>query len=414
MLRETVLLTYGNGKINPYDIEDYISLGGYSALKKITVLPPASIIETIKHSGLRGRGGAGFPTHIKLQSVADAKKQQIKYVICNADEGEPGTFKDKMLIENNPHLLIEGIITAGYACGAAQGYIYIRGEYHEGIKILEHAIKEAYNKKLLGTTIGNTGFSFELEIIKGAGSYLCGEELTLIESLEGKRGYPRIKPPFPAQQGLWQEPTLVNNVETLCNLPIIITKGAEFFTSAGTGGSKGSKLVCVSGDVNKPGVYEVEFGSSVKDIINDIAGGVKNEEEIKAVLLGGAAGTFANSSQLDVILCYDKMKEAGLTLGSGAIIVFGSKTDLFGIIFNILSFFKHESCGKCVPCRTGTSHLLKKWGEVKDGSKETKRIVLNKIAAEAEHIAATSLCPLGQSPVLPLRSAADNLYELIE
>jgi NADH:ubiquinone oxidoreductase subunit F (NADH-binding) len=413
MISETKLLTALNGTIDPLSISDYVNAGGYTALAKALHMKPEDIIEEIKKSGLRGRGGAGFPTWIKLKAVRDATSVKNKFVVCNADEGEPGTFKDKKLMEQNPHQLIEGIIIAALATNAERGYIYIRGEYGEAINKLKIAVNQAIQHNFLGQNILGSSFNFNLEVMPGAGSYLCGEEFTLLESLEGKRGNPRIKPPFPAEKGLWQEPTLVNNVETLSNLPHIINNGSAFFASMGTEKSKGTKLVCLSGDIVKSGVYELEMGCTINEIIHDLGGGLKNNETVSAVLLGGAAGTFANASQLNVSLCYEKLLEQNLTLGSGAIIVFGSSVSLEKILASILRFFKHESCGKCVPCRLGTYHLSREWEEAFGQTKEQKKQLLDALTTIAKQMAATSLCPLGQSPVLPLASALRNVSDLL-
>ncbi|MBS4012889.1 MAG: SLBB domain-containing protein [Bacteroidetes bacterium] len=388
------------GKINPQSIEDYSANGGFVGLKKALSLSPESIIDSIEKSGLKGRGGAGFPVGLKQKYTSGSSAENnIRFVVCNADEGEPGTFKDRMIMETDPFLLIEGMIISAYTIQATKGFVYIRGEYYASIENIKNAIKICYEKGFLGQNICGSGYSFELDIALGAGSYLCGEELTLLESLEGKRGYPRIKPPFPAEKGLWGLPTLVNNVETFSHIPFIVEKGHEEYSKIGTEGSKGTKLFCVSGNVTNTGVYELPMGITLKELIFDIAGGMKEGFEFKGALLGGAAGTFIDSSFLDVPLAYETLKEKGATLGSGAVIIIDDKTNLKEMMISILSFFKHESCGKCVPCRIGTTLLYER----------IKKPQLNEndflwMQTQASYMVKNSLCPLGQSPDLPIKT----------
>jgi NADP-reducing hydrogenase subunit HndC len=388
---------------NKVSIREY----GFDALKKALKINPEQIINMIIDSGLKGRGGAGFPTGLKWKYSAESISQK-KYLICNADEGEPGTFKDRYVMEGLSFQLLEGIIIASYAIGADTAYIYIRGEYEKSIKELSKRIKELYSSGLLGKNILKSKFNLDVHIRRGAGSYLCGEELTLIESLEGKRGNPRIKPPFPAQSGLFGLPTLVNNVETLANVPYILNRGVDFFKAIGTVKSPGSKLFCVSGDVKKPGVYEAPFGLRLKTLIEDYAGGIKSGSDLKCVLLGGAAGTFVSASEIDVVIDYGVLRENGFTLGSGAVIVFDLSKDLNKVIYSILKFFHHESCGKCVPCRVGTKQLMLDFKLFKDSEIKDKKL-LEKIVADSVLISQTSLCPLGQSPVMALKSAFNML-----
>ncbi|HRW63336.1 MAG TPA: NADH-ubiquinone oxidoreductase-F iron-sulfur binding region domain-containing protein, partial [Bacteroidales bacterium] len=290
-----------------------------------------------------------------------------------------------------------------YAIGATKGYIYIRGEYTESVRMLRIAVQQASEKGFLGKNIFNSGFDFGIEIKLGAGSYLCGEELTLLESIEGKRGYPRIKPPFPAEKGLFGMPTLINNVETFSHLPYIIEYGAEHYRAMGTPNSPGTKIFTISGDVNKPGYYETTLGITLRQLIYDFGGGIKNNKNIKAVLLGGAAGTFVDESVLDTPMGYDTLKEKGAVLGSGAIMVLSEDRSVFDMAYSVLEFFKHESCGKCVPCRIGTTQLVRLMNEAKNNSGNRKEI-LNQLIYEADYMAKNSLCPLGQSPIMPLRS----------
>ncbi len=402
MISEYKIALKNSGRYNPLQINEYIELGGYESVKKAFSVNPGEIIKSVIHSGLRGRGGAGFPTGLK-NKFTDQSVGKEKYVVCNADEGEPGTFKDRVIMENDPHLLLEGMIISAYAIQASKAYIYIRGEYSDSIKKIETAIHQAKKKGIIGENIFNSGFNLDFEIKLGAGSYLCGEELTLIESLEGKRGNPRIKPPFPAEKGLFGKPTLINNVETFSHIPYIIEKGADHYKTLGTEKSPGTKIFTISGDVNKPGYYETEMGVTLKELIFDLAGGIKDGKEFKAAILGGAAGTFVNETVLDTPMGYDTLKEKGAVLGSGAIMVMANERSVFDMTHSILEFFKHESCGKCVPCRIGMPQLLLIMEKVK--RKEIERAeALNQLLHESEFMAKSSLCPLGQSPILPIKS----------
>jgi len=390
------------GKYDPNQIEDYITIGGYKSVRKALSIQPEKIIDSVINSGLRGRGGAGFSTGLKEKFTNQSKGIQ-KFVICNADEGEPGTFKDRVIMEQDPHVLLEGMLISAYAIQATKAYIYIRGEYTESIKKLQTALKQANEKGFIGKNIFNSGFDLDFEIKLGAGSYLCGEELTLLESLEGKRGYPRIKPPFPAEKGLFGKPTLVNNVETFAHIPYIIEKGAEHYKSMGTDDSPGTKIFTISGDVKKPGYYETEMGVSLRELIYDFAGGIKDNKDFYAAILGGAAGTFVNETVLDTPMAYDTLKEKGAVLGSGAIMIMSEGRSLFDMTNSILEFFKHESCGKCVPCRIGMPQLLLIMENVKNNKLERLE-ALNLLLNESEYMAKSSLCPLGQSPILPIKS----------
>ncbi|MEJ2641973.1 MAG: NADH-ubiquinone oxidoreductase-F iron-sulfur binding region domain-containing protein, partial [Desulfosarcinaceae bacterium] len=326
-------------------------------------------------------------------------------IVCNADEGEPGTFKDRIIMEGDPHLLIEGMLIAAYAVGAEKGYIYIRGEYHSSIGRIRTALKHARAHGFLGNNILSSGFSLEIELRLGAGSYLCGEELTLLESLEGKRGHPRIKPPFPAEVGLFGLPTLVNNVETLAHLPAIMVNGADWYNSLGTRNNAGTKIFTISGDVNRPGYVEVEMGVPLRDLVYDHAGGIHGDRQFKAALLGGAAGTFVPASLLDVRMDFDTLKEKGAVLGSGAVIVMADDRSIAAMLDAILRFFEHESCGKCVPCRVGTRQLVGLMERLKAGARDRSALI-DALLYQSRTMAKTALCPLGQSPLLPVESAA--------
>ncbi|MEZ5000085.1 MAG: NADH-ubiquinone oxidoreductase-F iron-sulfur binding region domain-containing protein [Bacteroidales bacterium] len=356
------------------------------------------------NSSLRGRGGAGFPAGLKEKFTSEScLRCAQKYLICNADEGEPGTFKDRIIMENDPHLLLEGMMIAAYAIGANKAYVYLRGEYYESMEKVTRAIAQAKERGYLGPNILGSHFSLDIELRLGAGSYLCGEELTLLESLEGKRGYPRIKPPFPAEKGLFGFPTLVNNVETLATIPAIIEKGSEWYNSIGTTESPGTKIFTISGDVNNPGFFEVEMGTTLRQLVFDLAGGMKGGKKLKAILLGGAAGTFVDESVLDIPTGFDALKEKGASLGSGAIMVLGDDKSVPMVTRSILEFFRHESCGKCVPCRVGTDRLARIIKDYTEGSYQGPGC-LDEMVSEAEFMAKTSLCPLGQSPVMPVKS----------
>ena len=410
MIQETRIVLKNAGKIDPENIDDYLKAGGYEGLRKALSMRPAEVIDELLEAGLRGRGGAGFSTGMKQRFTSEScLRCPQRYVVVNADEGEPGTFKDRVIMEQDPHLYLEGTIIAAWAIQATKGYIYIRGEYTDSIKKTKKAIEDAYERGYLGKNIMGTEFSFDVEIRLGAGSYLCGEELTMLESLEGKRGTPRIKPPFPAEKGLFGMPTLVNNVETLANAPLILSRGKAWYQSIGTERSHGTKIFTISGQINKPGCYELPMGATLEQLI-ELAGGMRDGRPFKAALLGGAAGTFVDSSMLKERMTYDNLKEKGATLGSGAVIVLAEEDSVEQILHNCLRFFRHESCGKCVPCRTGTTMLVKRSEQLLKGDADSKTLV-RQMLQESELMAATSLCPLGQSPILPMKSAARYFLE---
>jgi len=395
------------GRVDPASMQSYIDCGGYEALRKTLQTPPEAVIHQIIQSGLRGRGGAGFLTGLKKKYTSEAActlLECMRTIVCNADEGEPGTFKDRIIMENDPHLVIEGMLIAAYAVGAEQGYIYIRGEYHLSVDRIRTALNHARAYGFLGNNILGSGFSMDIDIRLGAGSYLCGEELTLLESLEGKRGHPRIKPPFPAEVGLFCMPTLINNVETLAHLPAIIINGADWYKGIGTPSTPGTKIFTISGDVNKPGYVEAEMGVTLRHLIYDQAGGIRQGRPFKAALLGGAAGTFVSEAQLDVAMDFDALKEVGAVLGSGAVIVMAEGASIVALLDSILRFFEHESCGKCVPCRVGTRHLVDLIDRLKIGWGDHSADI-EALVHQSRMMAKTSLCPLGQSPVLPIDSA---------
>jgi len=404
------------GRIDPADIDDYIAAGGYQGLKQALQMPPDKIIYQLIQSGLRGRGGAGFSTGMKKKFTSEAScilLECMRYMICNADEGEPGTFKDRIIMEQDPHLLVEGMIIAAYAVGAEKGYIYIRGEYHQSVDMIGKALETAAEHGFLGDDILGRGYSLSIEIKLGGGSYLCGEEFTLLESLEGKRGYPRIKPPFPAEKGLFDMPTLINNVETLAHIPAIILNGADWYKSIGTDKSPGTKIFSISGDVKNPGYFEVAMGTSLMELIFSLAGGIKAGKKFKAALIGGAAGTFVPESFLNISMDFDSLQQKNAVLGSGAVIVMDEDKSIPAMLHSILRFFAHESCGKCVPCRVGTRQLIMLLEKIMAGGLNVKADI-DALLNQSEIMAATSLCPLGQSPVLPIKSAVRHFRKELE
>ena len=404
---ETRLALKNVGRINPRRLEDYIAAGGYAALPAALGMSPDHIVAELIKSGLRGRGGAGFSTGMKKKFTSESTCRLLecmRYIVCNADEGEPGTYKDRIIMENDPHLLVEGMIIAAYAVGADQGYVYIRGEYAQAIETIRLAVEQAYKGGYLGENILGSGYCLNMEVKIGAGSYLCGEELTLLESLEGNRGYPRVKPPYPAESGLFGMPTLVNNVETLAHIPAIVANGSGWYRGLGTSESPGTKIFTISGDVNRPGYYEAQMGIPLRQLIQDLAGGIKGDQQFKAALLGGAAGTFVPESLLDIPLAFETLKAEDATLGSGAVIVLDREKSIPSILASILGFFRHESCGKCVPCRVGTHQLCLALDGIQRDAKD-KAAQIDGLVGQAKFMARTSLCPLGQSPILPIASA---------
>jgi NADH:ubiquinone oxidoreductase subunit F (NADH-binding) len=404
------------GVVDPASIQSYIDHGGYDALRKALQISPENIVHQIIQSGLRGRGGAGFLTGLKKKYTSEAACTLVacmRFIVCNADEGEPGTFKDRIIMEGDPHLLIEGMVIAAYAVGAEKGFIYIRGEYHQSIDRFRTALDHAYARGFLGTSILGSDFSMDIEVKPGAGSYLCGEELTLLESLEGKRGYPRIKPPFPAENGLFGMPTLINNVETLSHFPAIIINGADWYKRLGTQNNSGTKIFTISGDVNHPGYVEVEMGAPLRALVYERAGGVKAGKHFKAALIGGAAGTFVPEGCLDVSMDFDALQAEGAVMGSGAIIVLANDRPIVDVLDSVLRFFDHESCGKCVPCRVGTRHLVGIVEKLRNGV-GSRSAHIDDLVYQSELMAKTSLCPLGQSPVLAISSAVRHFRTELE
>ena len=396
------ILTQNCGCDHTTWLDEYKSLGGYEAFQKALKMDRRQIIEEVKSSGLVGRGGAAFPTGIKWQGALDAQTEP-KYIICNADEAEPGTFKDRVMMEDVPHRILEGLLIGAYAIGANKGYIYIRGEYRTQYEIMQQAVKEANTAGFLGENILNSGWNFELEIRRGAGAYICGEETAQFDSIEGKRGFPRVKPPFPTTYGLFGKPTVINNVETFCNIPYIIRNGAAVFREMGTEKSPGSKLFCLSGDVEKPGLYEIPFGTSFRHLLEDLGGGVRGGKQFQAALFGGAAGAFASPDQLDTLLTFEDLRQAGLVLGAGAIIVFDEDRDLRDVLQRLGHFFLEESCGKCYPCQLGTQKQYEILCRIAEG--KTLPGDRQRLEEIGRTMSDSSLCGLGQTASMAVLSA---------
>lgn len=400
------------GKIDPENIEDYIAEDGYAALgKALTEMSPTQVIETVLASGLRGRGGAGFPAARKWSFVA-AKQGSDKFLICNADEGDPGAFMNRRVLESDPHAVLEGMIIAAYAAGIKQGYIYCRAEYPIAVKTLNIAINQARAMGLLGKDILGSGFDFDLEVRMGAGAFVCGEETALMASIEGKRGEPRPRPPFPADSGLWGKPSNVNNVETYANVPQIILKGADWYASMGNEKSKGTKTFAIAGDVNNTGLIEVPFGISLREIVFDVCGGIKDGKQFKAIQTGGPMGGCLPASQLDLPMDYESMTAAGSMMGSGGLIVMDEDTCMVDIARFFMEFTQDESCGKCTPCRVGTRRILEILNRICEG--KGRHGDIETLELLCKEIKSTSLCGLGQGAPTPVESTLKHFREEYE
>ncbi|MBF0536740.1 MAG: NADH-quinone oxidoreductase subunit NuoF [Nitrospirae bacterium] len=390
------------GLIDPEDIEAYIKVGGYEAAKKVlATLSPQDTIDTIKLSGLRGRGGAGFPTGLKWEFGSKEQASQ-KYLICNADEGDPGAFMDRSVVEGNPHVVIEGMIIAAYAIGTTKGYVYIRAEYPLAVQRLELALKHARQKGFLGDNIFGRGVKFDIKVKLGAGAFVCGEETALIASIEGNRGMPRSKPPFPAQKGLFGKPTIINNVETLANVTYIIRRGAEWFASLGTEKSKGTKVFALTGKIKNSGLIEVPMGIPLRKVIYGIGGGIEKDRRFKAVQTGGPSGGCIPESLLDTHLDYESLASVGSIMGSGGMVVLDEGDCMVNIAKYFLEFTQAESCGKCTPCRVGTKRLLEILTRITEGKGKANDLVT--LEALARDVIDSSLCGLGQTAPNPILS----------
>ena len=410
--QETVLISQRWGIPDSRKIDVYLRNGGYRALEKaLKEMTPAAIIDEVKKSNLRGRGGAGFPTGMKWSFVPkDSPKP--KYVICNADESEPGTCKDRPLMEMDPHQLIEGMLIAGRAIGAHRGFIYIRGEYRYILDIVDEAIAEAYQRGYLGKNILGTGFDYDLLIHTGAGAYECGEESALMESLEGKRGYPRIKPPFPAVVGLYGCPTIINNVETLSAVPSIILEGGEAYANRGTPRNGGTRLLCVAGHVSKPGIYEIPLGMNMKKFIYEMAGGIPNGKKLKAVIPGGSSCPLMTADEIDLPMDYDAVAKAGSMLGSGGVIVIAEGTCMVRLLHVLTRFYAHESCGQCTPCREGTAWMDDILARIVAG--KGQRADLERLRSIPEGILGKTVCALGDAAAMPVISFVSKFGDEFE
>ncbi|UNC91480.1 NADH-quinone oxidoreductase subunit NuoF [Candidatus Contubernalis alkaliaceticus] len=389
------------GVIDPENIDDYIVRGGYIGLAKTLKMDRFQVVEEVKKSGLRGRGGGGFPTGLKWEFTYKAEGEK-KYVVCNADEGDPGAFMDRSILEGDPHAVIEGMSVAAYAVGADEAYVYVRAEYPLAIKRLRSAIKQAEEYGMLGENILGSGFNFILRIKEGAGAFVCGEETALLTSIEGNRGMPRPRPPFPAQSGLWGKPTCLNNVETFANVPLIMRRGADWYSSIGTEGSKGTKVFALTGKINNTGLAEVPMGMSLRDIIFKVAGGIQNDKKFKAVQIGGPSGGCIPEEELDLPVDFDSLTAAGSMMGSGGLVVMDETTCMVDLAKFFLDFTQIESCGKCTPCREGTKRMLEILQRITGG--EGKEGDIEALESLAVSIKEASLCGLGQTAPNPVLS----------
>ncbi len=394
MIEEKKVLTRHVGVAGMVKVDNYKKVGGYKALEIALTKQPQELVEEVKKSFLRGRGGAGFPTGFKWSFLPKEKNKPF-YLICNADEGEPGTFKDRQIMEHDPHLLIEGMVIAGYALRADLGIIYVRGEFKWIANILEKAIADAKKANLLGQNISGSDYDFDIIVMRGAGAYICGEETALIESIEGKPGCPRMKPPFPASSGLYQCPTIVNNVETLAALPYIIEHGAEEYKKMGAFQAAGTKLYGISGHVTKPGVYEYPLGTNLRELIEQAAGGVKNGKKLKAVIPGGLSAPVVKGDEIDFDMDFDACLKAGTMLGSGGVIVMDEDTSIPEVAMTQINFFVHESCGQCTPCREGLGKIQQIMKNMLAGKGTTDD--LDTILKLTRTISGSTLCPLGDA-----------------
>ncbi|MGI6378088.1 MAG: NADH-quinone oxidoreductase subunit NuoF [Bacilli bacterium] len=399
-MKQTLKILRYADKIDPVSVKDYVKVGGYEALRK-AVENPDKIIDTMKASGLRGRGGAGFGVGQKWSFVKNTKAD-VKYVVCNADEGEPGTNKDRVIIEKVPHLMLEGMAISGVAVGSTKAYIYLRAEYVYLRENLEKAIAEAKAQGYLGKKIMGSKYDFDIEVRLGAGAYVCGEETAMLESIEGKRGEPRYKPPYPGVEGLWQKPTIINNVETFVNVPLIIKDGVEEFRKYGSKNNPGTKLYTLSGNIKNPGVYEFPIGITIRELFEKVGGGCPNGKKLKAIQTGGASGNIIPPSLLDTPFDIDPCNAVGATFGAGDLMFIDEDQDIIDVVENLTEFFDEESCGQCTPCREGNRRLLELIRKFKDGTAVLEDLELMEELSEV--MCDTSLCGLGQASAKPLQS----------
>lgn len=404
MLAETRIVLRNAGKIDPVSTQDYRKHGGYESLRKALSMKREEVVAELKRSGLRGRGGAGFPVWKKWSFTAEAQADQ-KYVICNADEGEPGTNKDRVILSSDPNSVFEGMAIAAYAVGANMGYLYLRREYQYVASILNEALENAQEEGCLGTNILGSPFSFEIEVVSGGGAYVCGEETALIESIEGRRGEPRFKPPYPGISGLYGKPTVVNNVETLANVPAIIQKGGEWFSRIGVPSCTGTKVFTLCGNITRKGVFEYPMGTNLRDIY-ETHGGVKDNFDLRGFMLGGQSGNLINADQIDLPMDIDSCQQAESVLGTGTIMVIDDRHDILDIVENIMSFFIEESCGKCTPCREGNIRIYEILRRINGGQGRLEDLALLEDLASTMNVA--SLCGLGQNSSVAVITSLHN------
>lgn len=404
-MQETRVVLRNVGKYSPASIDEFLTLGGYSALKKALSMEPLAIVNEVRDSGLRGRGGAAFNTGIKWDTVYHTPADQ-KYITCNADEGEPGTNKDRVIMAGDPHSLIEAMAITGYAVGATKGYIYLRYEYPYIMPVLENAIRDARKAGFLGDRLLGSDFSFDITVVSGGGAYVCGEETAMLESMEGKRGEPRYKPPYPGVSGLFGKPTVINNVETLAKIPAIINNGAPWYASLGVSNHTGTKVYTLSGNLVNRGVYEFPVGVNLKDLIFEVGGGCADGRKLLAVQTGGASGSIINGDMLDVQMDVESCNAAGATFGAGDVMVIDDSHDILDVVENLLDFFTHESCGKCTPCREGNYRLLQLIRKIRKGYGAMAD--LDTLQDLSETMMDCSLCGLGQTSPVPVVSTLKN------
>ena len=405
------VLTQHFGKDDSHTLAFYLGQDGFKAARKALKMKPEEVLAEVKTASLRGRGGAGFPAGVKWGFVPK-ETDKPKYLCVNADEGEPGTIKDRHIMTNVPHQLIEGILITSFAVGIHKAYIYIRGEYEQVALVLETAIEEARKEGYLGKNILDSGFDLDVYVHRGAGAYVCGEETALLESLEGKRGNPRLKPPFPAIVGAFQCPTVINNVETIANVPLIIAKGAGWFTKLGLPKDGGTRVFGVSGMVKNPGIYEMPVGTNLKDVIFKLAGGMKEGKTLKAVIPGGMSAPILTADEIDISMDFDSLVEAGSMLGSAAVIVIDEDTSMLDVLKTVVKFYAHESCGQCTPCRVGNSWIKKIVGRMADG--KGQKGDLETIESLASNMMGKTLCPLGDAAAMPVLSIVNKFRKELE
>ncbi len=408
---EVRVLSKRFGLPNSESLDTYLATDGFVAFRKAATMKPEEIINEVKASNLRGRGGAGFPTGLKW-SFVPRKSPHPKYILVNADESEPGTCKDRVLMEYDPHQLLEGMLIAGLAVDSHKGYIYTRGEYRYLIDIMDRAIAEEYSKGYLGKNILGTGFDFDVYTHTGAGAYECGEETALLDSIEGKRGIPRLKPPFPAVAGAWQSPTVLNNVETYCSVPAIIRDGGEAFAKLGTPKNGGTRLFCLSGHINKPGVYELPMGFNLMRMIEEVGGGMRNGKKLKAVIPGGSSCPVLKADECDLAMDFDTVAKAGSMLGSGGVVIMDEDTCLVRVMLRIMKFYAHESCGWCIPCREGTTWLRKVLERFHSGAGVASDIPL--MYDVSKNMLGRTFCALGDAAAMPMMSFIEKFREEFE